>query len=134
MSSFDQSDVFVDNPPANPVPVTVVSEFGTPVNVFGEVDVPYATETTIVSYTVPAGKTLNLTGAMCWGEYVGEVFIRVDGVQKGGGWTTAAQITLDVDFDGAPVVAVAAQVVTVSIIHYKTATRHFKANILGGTN
>lgn len=132
MSSFESDNINVTAP--NPIPVTVVSEYVNPVNVFGEVDVPFATETTIVSYTVPLTKTFDLTGAICWGEYVGEVFVRVDGVQRGGGWTTAAQITLDLEFDDAPVIATPGQVVTVSIIHYKAATRHFKANILGGTN
>lgn len=132
MSSYENSDISIAGP--LPVPVTVVSEYVNPVNVFGEVDVPFSAETTIVSYTVPLTKTLDLTGIICWGEYVGEVFVRVDGVQRGGGWTTAAQITLDLEFDDAPVVATPGQVVTVSIIQYNPAMRHFKANILGGTN
>jgi hypothetical protein len=131
MSSFKNSDVQIDN---LPVPVTVVSEYVNPVNVFGEVDVPYATETTIVSYTVPLTKTLDLTSIVGWGDYVGEFFVRVDGVQRGGGWTTAAQITLVLPFEDAPIIATPGQVVTVSVVHYKTATRHFKANICGGTN
>jgi hypothetical protein len=128
MSSYENSDINIAGP--IPVPVTVVSEYVNPVNVFGEVDVPFSTETTIVSYTVPLTKTFDLTGAVGSGDYVGEFFVRVDGVQRGGGWTTAAQITLDLEFDDAPVIATPGQVVTVSIIHYKAATRHFKANIL----
>lgn len=105
---------------------------GDSVNVFGEVDVPFSAETTVVSFTVPAMQTLNITGFKCWGEYVGEVFLRVDGVQKGGGWSTAAQLVVDESYLDAPIPAMAGQVVTVSIIQYKTATRHFKANLYGG--
>src|ERR1700682_5257510 len=140
MSSYVDSHVELTSPlpvPVTlptPVPVTVVSEYTNPVNVFGEVDAPFATETTSVSCTVPLTKTLDLTGMVGWGTYVGEFFVRVDGVQRGGGWTTAAQITLDLDFNDAPIIATPGQVVTVSIIHYKPAVRHCKANILGGTN
>ena len=132
MSNYNNSDINISGP--LPVPVTVVSEYVNPVNEFGEVDVPYATETTIVSYTVPLTKTFDLTSIIGWGEYVGEFFVRVDGVQRGGGWTTASNITLILPFGDAPIVATPGQVVTVSIIQYNPAMRHFKANICGGTN
>ena len=132
MSSYENSDINIAGP--IPVPVTVVSEYVNPVNVFGEMDVLFSVETTIVSYTVPLTKTLDLTSIVGWGDYVGEFFVRVDGVQRGGGWTTAAQITLILPFDDAPIIATPGQVVTVSVIHYSPAMHHFKANICGGTN
>lgn len=107
---------------------------GSPVNVFSEVDAMFATETTILTYTVPAGMTLSLTTVIGWGDNVGEFLVRVDGVLRGGGRTSAATLTLDLPYDSAPIIANAGQVVTVTITHYAPATRHFRANMLGGLN
>jgi hypothetical protein len=115
--------------------VTTTGSVGTPVNVYAEnTTVPPGILTIILSYTVPAGKTLSITGAYGWGTYNGEYAIQVDGIEVGGGWTSAANINFHVDYSSAPVFATAGEVVTVCVTMYATHTEDFKANLLGTLN
>jgi len=115
--------------------VTTSGAVGTPVNVYAEnTTVPPGILTIILSYTVPAGKTLSITGAYGWGTYNGEYAIQVDGIEVGGGWTSAANINFHVDYSSAPVFATAGEVVTVCVTMYATHTEDFKANLLGSLN
>jgi hypothetical protein len=125
-------DVNIAN--TTPLQVVIVSASGLTVNVFSEVDAPYATETTILSYTVPITKILDMTSAVGWGTFDGEFLIRIDGTLVGGGRTSAAQRNWVGNYISAPLMAVAGHVVTISITHYSTSVQHFRANLLGGLN
>jgi hypothetical protein len=108
---------------------------GTPVNVFAEnTTVPSSTLTAIISYTVPATKTLSITGVYGWGQVDGEFTIKVDSVVVGGGWSSPSFRTLPLDYASAPIPATAGQVVTVNVTQYYSATKDFKANLLGTLN
>lgn len=106
--------------------------FGTPVNVFSEVLALFATETTILTYSVPVGQTFSITRVIGWGDYDGEFLVRVDGTLMGGGRTSAAERTLHLPYNSGPIVATSGQIITVTIIHYSPAIRLFRANLLGG--
>jgi hypothetical protein len=115
--------------------VTTTGSAGTPVNQYAEnTTVPSGVLIAILSYTVPAGKTLSITGAYGWGTFNGEYLIKVDSAIVGGGWTTPSNITLRLDYVAAPIPATAGQVVTVNVTHYATSTQDFKANLLGTLN
>lgn len=115
--------------------VTTSGVVGIPINKYAEnTAVPAGILTTILSYTVPAGKTLSITGAYGWGCYNGEYLIQVDGVTVGGGWTSAADINFHVNYEDAPVPATAGQVVTICVTMYSNHTEDFKANLLGTLN
>ena len=118
----------------DPLPVTVVAEvdFTNAVNIYGAVLVPYATVTTILSYTVPVGVTFYASQVVCWGDTNGEFLIKVNGVTKGGGRTTAAEANFLGNYVSAPIEALTGQVVTITAEHYNTATRTMKANLMGG--
>jgi hypothetical protein len=111
---------------------TNFGSYGSPINVFSEVDAGFSVETTILTYTVPAGQTFSVTRVVAWGDWDGEYLIRVDGVLHGGGRTSVADRTLNIPYDTGPIIANSAQVVTVTITHYNPATKHFRANLLGG--
>lgn len=114
------------------VNVTNSGASGTPVNTFAEnTTVPSGVLTAILSYTVPAGKTLNITGAYGWGQADGEFIIKVDSVVVGGGWSSPSFRTLFLDYSAASIPATAGQVVTVNVTQYQTSTQDFKANLLG---
>jgi hypothetical protein len=115
--------------------VTTTGSAGIPINVYAEnTTVPSGVLTAILTYTVPAGKTLSITGAYGWGTFNGEYLIQVDGTTVGGGWTTPSNITLRLDYVAAPIPATTGQVVTINVTHYATSTQDFKANLLGTLN
>jgi hypothetical protein len=115
--------------------VTTTGAAGTPVNVFAEnTTVPSSILTAILSYTVPAGKTLSITGVYGWGQADGEFAIKVDSVVVGGGWSSPSFRTLHLNYESAPISATAGQVVTVNVTQYQTSTQDFKANLLGTLN
>jgi hypothetical protein len=115
--------------------VTSTGVAGTPVNQYAEnATVPSGILTAILSYTVPASKTLSITGAYGWGTYNGEYLIQVDGATVGGGWTSAASINFHGDYISAPIPATTGQIVTINVTQYGTSTQDFKANLLGTLN
>jgi hypothetical protein len=115
--------------------VTTTGSAGTAVNVYAEnTTVPSGILTAILSYTVPAGKTLSITGAYGWGQADGEFTIKVDSIVVGGGWSSPSFRTLHLDYTAAPIPATAGQVVTVNVTQYQISTQDFKANLLGTLN
>jgi hypothetical protein len=101
------------------------------VNEYNEFLCPSNTPTTIVSYTVPSGKTLLIKSVIGWGEADGEFLLYVDGVLKGGGRTSAAERTKNLLYAYGPVVATAGQVVTVKAEQNELATETMRANLMG---
>lgn len=109
------------------------SIWGIPTNIYSDnSSVPPSVETTILIYTVPAGKTLSILGAYAWGNYDGEFTIRINGTQIGGGWSSPSSRTLFVDFSAAPVGASAGQIITINVTQSGTTSYDFQANLLGG--
>lgn len=103
----------------------------TAVNQFASILVPSGVETTITSYTVPVGKTFEMTGIIGWGDYDGEFLIYVDGSPVGGGRTSASSRTLNLHYNEATIDATASQVVAVRVTHYSMGSETMKCNILG---
>jgi hypothetical protein len=115
--------------------VTSTGTPGTAVNVYAEnTTVPSSILTAILSYTVPAGKTLSITGVYGWGQCDGEFIIQVEGTTVGGGWSSPAFRTLPLDYSSAPIQATTGQIVTVNVTQYQVSTQDFKANLLGTLN
>lgn len=106
--------------------------FANTVNSYSETLVPFATVTTILTYTVPAAQSLYVTEIIGWGDTSGEFLIKVNGLTKGGGRSTAADPNFFGDYRGAPIVAAAGDVVTITAEHYNPSARTMKANLLGG--
>lgn len=117
-----------------PLPVIIVGEetFANAVNIYSDALVPYATVTTILSYTVPAAVTFYASQVECWGDTNGEFLIKVDGVTMGGGRTTAADANWYGNYVSAPIKALTGQIVTVTAEHYNFTAHVMKANLLGG--
>jgi hypothetical protein len=136
MISNYKTPVLVTASPLNPLPVVVISSgipaFDSTFNSYSEGLVPFDTPTTILTYTVPALEVVYVLGMVCWGDTDGEFFIYVDGIQRGGGRTTAATPTFTGDYTAAPISATAAQVITIKVNHYNPASKTMKANLLGG--
>jgi len=131
---FDEGNQLKVNPDGS-INVNTGGTSGTPVNKYAEnTTVPSSTLTAIVSYTVPAGKTLNINGIYGWGTSDGEFTIKVDSTVVGGGWSSPSFRTLHLDYESAPIPATAGQVVTVNVTQYYIATQDFKANLLGQLN
>lgn len=106
--------------------------FANTVNSYSETLVPFATVTTILTYTVPVAQTLNITQVIGWGDTSGEFLIKVNGLTKGGGRSTAADPNFQGDYRGAPIVAMAGDIVTITAEHYNPSAKTMKANLLGG--
>jgi hypothetical protein len=100
---------------------------------YAEVLVPYNTETTIVSYTVPVGHTGYVIGFVGSGDTVGEFYVRVDGTKVGYGRSSASDPTCPISYADAPIPASPGQIITVSVITYENAATHtMRANLIGG--
>lgn len=116
---------------ANPLVVTSTAGAGSDVNEYDEdPTVSPSILTPIVTYVVPGGNTLRITGIVGWGTYDGEFVLDVDGTVKGGGWSSPASRTLKVPYS-AGIPATAGQTVTLSVIHYSSTAQTFKANLMG---
>ena len=119
-----------------PLPVTIVgnASFVNAVNEYSSALVPYATVTTILSYTVPAAVTFYGTQVIGWGDTCGEFLIKVDGVVVGGGRSTASYPNFIGDYESAPFVATTGQVVTITAEQYQPSMGAYtmKANLMGG--
>jgi hypothetical protein len=124
MSSFN--DDFVS---PSPLPI-VITPSGTGVNIFATNDnIPATIETTLLTYTVVT--PIHISQLIGWGTYVGEFLIKKNGVIVGGGRTSAAEQTLDVDYETAPIVTAMGDTITVTILHYGPGLRQFRCNLLG---
>lgn len=117
--------------------IQVIIQSGLPtytgrLNQYGEILVPFSTETTIISYVVPTGKTFYVLGMKGWGDTNGEFFIKINGSIVGGDRSTAADPSCQCDFTNAPIAANAGSLITISVITYVSATHTMRANLLGG--
>lgn len=106
--------------------------FANTINSYSETLVPFATVTTILTYTVPTAQTLNVTSVIGWGDTSGEFLVKVNSITKGGGRSTAADPNFQGDYRSAPIVANAGDVVTITAEHYNPSAKTMKANLLGG--
>lgn len=105
---------------------------GTPTNIYGASNASFNIETNIVSYTVPVGKTFNITEVEVWGDYFAEYFVRINGTQTGGTNVSCAERSKTLEFEVAPIPATSGQVITVSVKHQAMGTVTFHCNLMGG--
>lgn len=101
------------------------------VNQFGTATANFNAETNVITYTVPAGKSFSIDSVEVWGNYFGEWFVRVNGVQVGGTNLSAAERSKYLDYEDAPLPTNTGDVVTVSIQHQYTGSVQFHANLMG---
>jgi len=111
--------------------VRVVGGTTTGINVYSSALVPYATVTTILTYTVTTA-TLSIFGVFGWGDTSGEFLVKLNGTVVGGGRTTAASPNFYANYEPAAINAVNGDVITITAEHYNIAARTMKANLLGG--
>jgi hypothetical protein len=108
---------------------------GSSSNEFSEVLAPSGVETVILTRSVIAPVAeFDIIQCYGWGDYDGEFFIRIDGTQKGGGRTSAADRILYIAYDLGPIKVFPGQTVTVSILHYAPGARLFKCNLMAGVH
>jgi hypothetical protein len=102
----------------------------TGVNLFATNDsVPYGIETVILTYTPIVA--FHITQIIGWGMYDGEFLLRVNGVIVGGGRTSAAERTLDIEYETAAIPTNPGDVITITILEYGPGLQQFRANLLG---
>ena len=101
------------------------------VNIHSAGSANFNIETSILSYTVSAGQTLNIDSVELWGDYFGEWFIRINGSQKGGTNLSAAERSKNLDYQDAPIVANEGDVVTISVQHQYMGLVGFHVNLMG---
>lgn len=117
----------------HPIVVTgtvTITPSTTALNLFATNDsVPFGIETTVLSYTplLP----FSITQVVGWGTYDGEFLIRINGTIVGGGRTSAADRTLDIEYESAPIPVGSGQLITVTILEYGPGTHQFRVNLLG---
>jgi len=106
--------------------------YTTTINSYSETLVPFATYTTVLTYTVPLGQTLNITEVIGWGDTSGEFLIQINGITKGGGRTTAATPNFIGDYSKAPIIAMSEDIITIIVEHFNPSAKTMKANLLAG--
>lgn len=100
-------------------------------NVYSQALVPFSSVTTILTFVV-AVPTFTVFSFIGWGDTVGEFLIKVNGVTKGGGRTSAATPVFTADYTFGPIPTVLGDVITITAEHFYTATHTMKANLIGG--
>lgn len=109
--------------------VTVVPS-ATGVNLFATNDtVPSGIETVVLTYSPVL--PFYLSQFVGWGTYDGEFLVRVNGTIVGGGRTSAADRTLNIIYEVAPVLVSSGATITVTILEYGPGTQQFRVNLLG---
>ncbi len=123
--------VEVENDSSNPIPVFITESSGDPIiNVFAEVSsIAAALETTVLTYTVPVGKTLNLDRIDGSGENVARYDIYIDSVREARkrSWWTA----FNVCFEFHKIELVAGQVLEMKVLHNSSAVGDFEGRLVG---
>lgn len=117
-------------PGATPWPVTLTSGGLANTNLYASVLVPFNAETNILSYTVPATKIFEVQQVELWGDYFAEYFVRVNGTQKGGTNVSSAERSKTLVYP-ASIVAIAGDIVTISVQHQAAGFVKFSANLMG---
>ena len=113
-----------------PWPVALVSGGSANTNLYDDALVPFNTETVILTYTVPLTKIFEIQQIELWGDYFGEYFVRVNGTQKGGTNVSSAERSKTLQYP-ASIVAIAGDVVTVSVQHQASGSVKFLTNLMG---
>lgn len=115
--------------PINTTGTTVIVPSVNGVNIFAtNSSIPFGIETTLLTYTTVT--TLNIKQFIGWGTYDGEFLLRLNGVIVGGGRTSAAQRTLDINYD-VGVSTSPGDLVEVTILEYGPGIQQFRANLIG---
>lgn len=105
---------------------------GTAFNEFGEdAAVVSSTETTLASYTVPAGKTAHIQGFYGNGSASGRYKLKVDGTVKAVSRSSAASRNASAFFGWGTIEAAAGAVVIVTGFHEEVANQVMDANVFG---
>lgn len=106
---------------------------GDPVVEYGEITgIGSGSETTVVSFIVPIGKTFNVSGFVASGDVDAQYFLRVDGVLTIVSRTTSANLTTDISFKLSFPIATAGQTVALRAEHDAiAASAEFNGTILG---
>jgi len=108
--------------------VTVVPSglpaFTSTINIYNEILVPYNTETTIISYTVPTSHTVYITGFNGSGDTVGEFYVKIAGTTVSYSRSSASNPSCSEDYFEAPITAAPGQTITISTITYENASTH----------
>lgn len=112
---------------------TAIPRPGDPVFQFNEATlVPYNTETTIGSYTVPPGFVFYLVGFIGSGDVNGRFRLYLNGSVVIQGRTTAADLNVQLTTDVVRPVAAAGQIVSLKVIHSENGlTPNFDGTMLG---
>jgi hypothetical protein len=113
-----------------PWAVSVVSGGLSNTNLFATVSVPFNLETNILSYTVPATKIFEIQQVELWGDYFAEYFVRVNGTQKGGTNVSSAERSKTLSYP-ASIVAIAGDIITISVQHQAAGFVKFSTNLMG---
>lgn len=117
---------------SSPVPVDIDPiDLNNVVNTTSEVLCLSGAPTTIVSYTVPAGKKLLIKGMKGTGHIESEFDLYVNASKRGFMWTSAAKPSEWQDYSSAPIVAVAGDSVTIQATQYETPSYTIRAALEG---
>lgn len=106
-------------------PGTLIHAFDTETAVISE------TETTIVTYTVPASKTFYFVGLSASGNTSAIFKLYVNSNIILAGRTSAANLNLDKTFHQSPVSVPALSSISIKVYHYTTVSCEFEATIFG---
>ena len=102
------------------------------VNIYGEATVPWDTEITLCTYTVPTSKTFNFSGIIIGGNADGEFFAKIGGTPIAKIRNTAAARTISAIFWNNPKVNAGGNVtITAKNISIRKNTREFEATLNG---
>jgi len=118
---------------ASDQPVVSVEETTSlPINIYAEVgSIASETETTVVTYAVPAGKTLNIQGFLGTGTSTGRFRLFLDAVVEGILRTSTAERSTSVDYGRGVIQATTGTTVTIKAYHEETANQTFQGNLFG---
>lgn len=97
--------------------------------------VPSGVETTVLSYTVPVGKTLWILGWEGWADVDAEWILKIDGVQKDGARTSIADVNVKKKDTFVPMIATQNQIVAIRVLRQSpTMSLPFKSVLKGVLN
>jgi hypothetical protein len=118
----------VRNDASDPIPVTF--DVGDPFNLYGSISsLAKSTETNIINYTVPVGKTLFLNGVNCSGENIAVYRVVIDGQEQEKSRSWWSNFNVDMSFNRFEVAA--GESVQVKVIHESNEVGDFNAKIQG---
>ena len=105
---------------------------GSPWNVYGEAAVPAGgVHTTVLTVSVIVGTTIKIQGLTGWGDTDADYSIKVGGTKKGGGRSSIAVPTLNVDYYSGAIVVVGPAVITVVVEQFSHGPHNIKVNLSG---